>query len=142
MDYIRLYVAARSAIGGRPQGRRKQPRKSYMQSMQKPYAPSAEQQRGAFDLPPGMGIPPGAINYFTRPPCCWLSIFTSLIQFTLNILTPYINTIFVLNPSLAENSMPFLSKQCKEEANCSGCALSAIQYLNLYQQPGSSNLIG
>ena len=29
-----------------------------------------------------------------------------------------------------------------EEANWSGSALFAIQYLNLYQQLGSSNLIG
>ena len=29
-----------------------------------------------------------------------------------------------------------------EEANWSGSALFAIQYLNLYQQPGSSKLIG
>ena len=29
-----------------------------------------------------------------------------------------------------------------EEANWSGSALLAIQYLNLYQQPGSSKLIG
>ena len=29
-----------------------------------------------------------------------------------------------------------------EEANWSGSALFAIKYLNLYQQPGSSNLIG
>ena len=28
------------------------------------------------------------------------------------------------------------------EANWSGSALFAIQYLNLYQQPGSSHLIG
>ena len=29
-----------------------------------------------------------------------------------------------------------------EEANWSGSALFAIQYVNLYQQPGSSNLTG
>ena len=29
-----------------------------------------------------------------------------------------------------------------EEANWSGSALFAIQYMNLYQQSGSSNLIG
>ena len=29
-----------------------------------------------------------------------------------------------------------------EEANWSGSALFVIQYVNLYQQPGSSNLIG
>ena len=29
-----------------------------------------------------------------------------------------------------------------EEANWSGSALFAIQYFNLYQQPGSSDLIG
>ena len=29
-----------------------------------------------------------------------------------------------------------------EEANWSGCALFAIEYVNLYQQSGSKNLIG
>ena len=29
-----------------------------------------------------------------------------------------------------------------EEANWSGSALFVIQYVNMYQQPGSSNLIG
>ena len=29
-----------------------------------------------------------------------------------------------------------------EEANWSGSALFVIQYVNIYQQPGSSNLIG
>ena len=29
-----------------------------------------------------------------------------------------------------------------EEANSSGSSLFAIKYVNLYQQPGSSNLIG
>ena len=54
--------------GGRPQGRRKQPWKSYMQSTRKHDAPSAEQQGCAFDPLPGMGIPPGAINWCIHPP--------------------------------------------------------------------------
>ena len=35
-----------------------------------------------------------------------------------------------------------LDQLTSEEANWSGSALFAIQYLNLYQHPGSSNLIG
>ena len=39
--------------------------------------------------------------------------------------------------------MPCLSKQCRsEEANWSGSALFEIKYVNFYQKPGSSNLIG
>ena len=40
---------------------------------------------------------------------------------------------FDFNPSPAEPG---------EEANWSGCTLFAIKYVNLYQQSGSSNLIG
>ena len=46
--------------------------------------------------------------------------------------------LWPLNPSLAEHDMPCLSKQCfsaSEQANWSG-------YVNFYQKPGSSNLIG
>ena len=46
-------------------------------------------------------------------------------------------TLVLLNPDI-----PCLCNQCSEEANWSGSALFAIQYVNLYQQPGSSNLIG
>ena len=42
-----------------------------------------------------------------------------------------------LNPD-----MHSLLKQCSEEANWSGSALFVIQYVNLFQQPGLSNLIG
>ena len=45
--------------------------------------------------------------------------------------------------------MPLLSNSAdpdqlgsEEEANWYGSALFAIKYVNLYQQPGSSNLIG
>ena len=51
-----------------------------------------------------------------------------------------------INPSLAEHDMPCLSKQCRsrtvEEANWSGSALFVIKYVNFYQKPESSNLIG
>ena len=52
-----------------------------------------------------------------------------------------------INPSLAEQDIPYFSKQCRSrsvglEANWSGSALFVIKYVNLYQQPGSSNLIG
>ena len=52
-------------------------------------------------------------------------------------------TLVKLNPDI-----PCLCKQCRsrsvgpEEANWSGSALFVIQYVNLYQQPWSSNLIG
>ena len=61
-------------------------------------------------------------------------------------LVRYLGMAF--NPCPAEPGMSCLCKQCNldqlssEEANWSGFALFAIQYLNLYQQPGSSNLIG
>ena len=38
--------------------------------------------------------------------------------------------------------MPCLRSRSVEEANWSGSAQFVIQYVNLYQQPGSSNLIG
>ena len=43
-------------------------------------------------------------------------------------------------PAFANSADP--DQLASEEANWSGSALFAIQYLNLYQQPGSSNLIG
>ena len=49
-------------------------------------------------------------------------------------------TLVLLSPD-----MPCLYKQCRsrsEEANWYGSALFAIKYVNMYQQPGSSNLIG
>ena len=50
-------------------------------------------------------------------------------------------TVVLLNPD-----MSCLCKQCRSrsvgEANWSGSALFVIQNVNLYQQPGSSNLIG
>ena len=60
----------------------------------------------------------------------------------------YIHHLF--NPSLAEHDMPCFSKQCRsrsvgfcsEEANWSGSALFVIKYVNSYQKPRSSNLIG
>ena len=43
-------------------------------------------------------------------------------------------------PAFANSVDP--DQLASEEASWSGSALFAIQYLNLYQQPGSSNLIG
>ena len=43
-------------------------------------------------------------------------------------------------PVLANNVDP--DQLASEEANWSGSALFAIKYVNLYQQSGSSNLIG
>ena len=52
-----------------------------------------------------------------------------------------------INPSPAEfgYTLPLQTVQIQmasEEANWSGFALFAIKYVNLYQQSGSSNLIG
>ena len=44
----------------------------------------------------------------------------------------------LINPSLAEHDMPCL----KKEANWTGSALFVMKYVNFYQKPGSSNLIG
>ena len=52
-------------------------------------------------------------------------------------------TLLLLNmtcPVLANNVDP--DQLASEEANWSGSALFAIKYVNLYQQSGSSNLIG
>ena len=52
-------------------------------------------------------------------------------------------TLVLLNPDI-----PFFANSvdpdqlASEEANWSGSALLAIEYVNLYQQSGSSNLIG
>ena len=43
-------------------------------------------------------------------------------------------------PSFANSAEP--DQLASEEANWSGSALFAIKYVNLYQQSGSSNLIG
>ena len=53
----------------------------------------------------------------------------------------------VLTLVLQNSDMPFVSsvdpdQLASEEANWSGASLFAIQYVNLYQQSGSSNLIG
>ena len=48
-----------------------------------------------------------------------------------------------INPSLAEQNMPCLSKQCRSRSvGWSGSALFVIKYVNFYQKPRSSNLIG
>ena len=66
----------------------------------------------------------------------------------------YINThgdLIIFNPSPAEPwyILPLQIVQIQiswllknSEANCSGSALFAIKFMNLYQQSGSSNLIG
>ena len=47
----------------------------------------------------------------------------------------------MFNPSHAEHDMPCLNKQ-SEEANWSGSALFVTKYVNFYQTPESSSLIG
>ena len=57
-------------------------------------------------------------------------------------------TLVILNPCPAEPryTLPANSvdpdQLASEEANWSGSALFVIKYVNLYQKPGSSNLIG
>ena len=52
-------------------------------------------------------------------------------------------TLVLLNPHTPTfaNSVD-LGQLASEEANWSGSALFVIKYISLYQQPGSSNLIG
>ena len=52
-------------------------------------------------------------------------------------------TLVLLNPDMSffANSVD-PDQLASEEANWSGSALLAIEYVNLYQQSGSSNLIG
>ena len=45
-----------------------------------------------------------------------------------------------INPVFANRVDP--EQLASVEANCSGSALFVINFVNLYQQPGSSNLIG
>ena len=52
-----------------------------------------------------------------------------------NLSFPFINCLAFAN-SVDPDQL------ASSEANWSGSTLFAIQYLNLYQQPGSSNLIG
>ena len=57
---------------------------------------------------------------------------------------------FTVNPSLAEHEMPCLKiansvdpdQLASEEANWLGSTLFVIKYVNFYQKPRSSNLIG
>ena len=53
-------------------------------------------------------------------------------------------TFVLLNPDIPSfaNSVDADQLASEEEANWSGPALFAIKYVNLYQQSGSSNLIG
>ena len=48
---------------------------------------------------------------------------------------------FILTFLLLNTTCPVLANST-EEANWSGSALFVFQYVNLYQQPGSGNLIG
>ena len=60
------------------------------------------------------------------------------IQIHLRITTSL--TPVLLNPAFANSVDP--DQLASEEANWSRSALFAIKYVNLYQQPRSSNLIG
>ena len=60
----------------------------------------------------------------------------------------YFHTGELINPSHAEHDMPCLSNSvdpdqlASSEANWSGSALFVIKYVNFYQKPRSSILIG
>ena len=52
-------------------------------------------------------------------------------------------TLVLLNPDISSYANSVDPDQLvSEEANWSGSALFAMKYVNLYQQSGSSNLIG
>ena len=65
------------------------------------------------------------------------------IGLALNKMLDQYLTLVLLNPiypDIANSVDP--DQLASEEANRSGSALFIIKYVNLYQQPGSSNLIG
>ena len=64
------------------------------------------------------------------PASCWLVFYWW--RYTYGCSTFYFFSPRAINPCLAQ----------PEEANWSGSVLFVIQYVNLYQQTGSSNLIG
>ena len=49
---------------------------------------------------------------------------------------------FLLTLLLLNTTCPILANSVDPEANWSGSALFVIKYVNFYQKPGSSNLIG
>ena len=51
-------------------------------------------------------------------------------------------TLVLLNPDIPSFANSVDPDQLASEANWSGSALFAIKYVNLYQNPESSNLIG
>ena len=51
-------------------------------------------------------------------------------------------TLVLLNPDKPCANSVDRDQLASEEANWYGSTLFAIKYVNLYQQPGSSNLIG
>ena len=61
-----------------------------------------------------------------------------------SILILYVSKTYILNPIPAEPIANSVDPDhlAAEEASWSGSALFAIKYMNLYQQSGSSNLIG
>ena len=64
--------------------------------------------------------------------------------FLKKVLTFHAN-VFNFGPAEPGYALPLQTELCSsrpEDSNRSGSALFAIKYANLYQQPGSSNLIG
>ena len=56
-------------------------------------------------------------------------------------MLPTENKVFIISIIILENSVD-PDQLASEEANWSGSALFVIKYVNSYQKPGSSNLIG
>ena len=66
-----------------------------------------------------------------------------MMRWWFSVLSQYFLTLLFLNmtcPVLANSVDP--DQLASEEANWSGSALFVIKYVNLYQKPESSNLIG
>ena len=71
------------------------------------------------------------------------NILSVLLSVTLEIIKYYVNPFSCwtqIYPAFANSEEP--DQLASEEASCSGSALFAIKYVNLYEQSGSSNLIG
>ena len=77
--------------------------------------------------------------FFIFPPTESIIVFEST-SLRVNLLT-----LLLLNmtcPVLANSVDPDQLASDVKEANWSGSALSVIEFVNFYQKPGSSNLIG
>ena len=72
--------------------------------------------------------------------CSWNIQYQDITTTLTSVVSDYSISSVKFNPSFAEHDMHCLSKQ--RRANRSGSALFVIKYVNFYQKPESSNLIG